>query len=62
MCSLSITPGARVLMALKGPPVGRPGLGSNVSMWLGPPLSHKRMHAPARGAGPAAANAVPVAR
>ena len=30
-------------MALNGPPVGRPGLGSNVSSWLAPPASHSRM-------------------
>ncbi len=49
--------GARVLMARNGPPVERPGFGSNVSMWLGPPLSHKRMHALALGEGPGAASA-----
>src|ERR1019366_2163842 len=53
-CSLSVMPGTRVLRALNEPPVGLPGLGSKVSMWLGPPLSHKRMQAPAGRAGLAA--------
>src|SRR6185312_8879227 len=28
----------------KGPPVGRPGFMSKVSIWLAPPFIHKRMH------------------
>src|SRR5262245_34649103 len=45
----------RVSMALNGPLVSEPGLGSKVSMWLGPPLSHSRMHALARRAAASAA-------
>src|SRR5262249_52295987 len=32
------TPGMPVGMVPNGPPVGMPGLGSKVSIWLGPPL------------------------
>src|SRR5581483_6827163 len=39
------TPGAAVSMALASPPVGVPGLGSNVSNWLGPPCMNSRMQA-----------------
>src|SRR5262245_37111688 len=31
-------------MALKGPPCAVPGRRSNVSLWLGPPSIHSRMH------------------
>ena len=37
------TPGIFVGMLPKGPPLGRPGLGSQVSNWLGAPQSHSRM-------------------
>ena len=43
-CSLIITPGADVAIALNGPPLACPGLGSKVSSWLGPPGIHSRMH------------------
>ena len=36
-------PGTLVLIGRNGPPVGRPGFMSKVSMWLGPPAIHKRM-------------------
>ena len=36
-------PGILVGMLLKGPPVVVPGLGSQVSNWLGPPQSQSRM-------------------
>jgi hypothetical protein len=39
----SCTPGAAVSIALVGPPVFVPGFGSNVSSWLGPPLSQSTM-------------------
>ena len=39
------TPDTAVPMALNSPPVGRPGLGSKVSMWLGPPAMYSRMQA-----------------
>ncbi len=38
-------PGARVAMSWKGPPVFWPGLGSQVSRWLGPPFIHSTMQA-----------------
>ena len=41
--SLISTPLALVLMGLKNPAVGRPGFGSQVSMWLIPPPFQKRM-------------------
>src|SRR3954452_2743156 len=37
------TPGTTVGIALYGPPVGRPGLGSQVSSWLAPPASQRRI-------------------
>src|SRR5262245_7642707 len=42
-CSENFTPLMRVSMALNSPPVFVPGLGSNVSMWLGPPFIQRRM-------------------
>ena len=47
-CWQNCIPDTAVSMAVKGPLVSAPGLGSNVSMWLGPPLSHNRMQALAR--------------
>ena len=38
-------PGTAVAMALVSPPWSVPGLGSNVSSWLGPPAIQSRMHA-----------------
>src|SRR5579872_4408950 len=38
-------PAAAVETALVEPPLGVPGLGSQVSIWLGPPPSHTRMQA-----------------
>src|SRR4051812_5911009 len=43
-CSLTWMPATEVSMALNGPPLAWPGLGSNVSSWLGPPFIHRRMH------------------
>ena len=37
------TPGTAVGIARNGPPVGRPGFGSNVSSWLAPPASQSRI-------------------
>src|SRR3954451_2961301 len=37
-------PGTLVAIGLNGPPWAWPVLGSNVSVWLGPPVIHKRMH------------------
>ena len=37
------TPGIFVEMLPNGPPLGRPGLGSHVSNWLGAPQSQSRM-------------------
>src|SRR5262249_31201644 len=37
------TPGMRVATGRNGPPVGRPGFMSNVSIWLAPPFIHRRM-------------------
>ena len=66
-CSQSKTPGSLVGMTPNGPRFwsGRSGLGSQVSMWLGPPAIQSRMTAlfaadrPARlgGPGPAAEQA-----
>src|SRR4051794_19166161 len=39
------TPGVAVATALDGPCVSAPGLGSNVSNWLGPPAIQRRMQA-----------------
>src|SRR5262245_6350181 len=36
-------PGSAVGIARYGPPVGLPGLGSNVSSWLAPPASHSKI-------------------
>src|ERR1043165_296127 len=43
MCSQRWMPEALVSCALKGPLGDCPGLGSQVSMWLGPPASQSRM-------------------
>jgi hypothetical protein len=43
-CSLIRMPGALVGISRKGPPLAWPGLRSKVSVWLGPPLIHSRMH------------------
>lgn len=37
------TPGIEVGILLNGPLLGRPGLGSQVSNWLGAPQSHSKM-------------------
>src|SRR5262249_35558456 len=37
-------PGTLVSAAANGPPLACPGFRSNVSIWLGPPLIHKRTH------------------
>src|SRR5437763_80678 len=42
--SLKRTPGALVAVSLKGPPLEWPGFRSKVSIWLGPPFIHSRMH------------------
>src|SRR5262245_14992823 len=41
-CSENFAPLIRVSIALNSPPVLVPGLGSNVSMWLGPPFIQRR--------------------
>jgi hypothetical protein len=43
-CSLMRTPGAAVAISLKGPPLACPGFKSKVSVWLGPPFIHSKMH------------------
>ena len=43
-CSLKRTPAAAVSSSRKGPPLAEPGLRSKVSIWLGPPSIHNRMH------------------
>jgi hypothetical protein len=43
-CCEILMPGAAVSIAWNGPPCACPGLGSNVSVWLGPPVIHRRMH------------------
>src|SRR5947209_2596813 len=43
-CSLTLMPGTLVAISLYGPPLAWPGLRSNVSIWLGPPFIHSRMH------------------
>ena len=55
-CSLISMPGAEVAMGLKSPAPLLPGLRSKVSLWLGPPSIHIRMHdlALPEGAGAAA--------
>ena len=55
-CSLMRMPGTAVSMALNSPPLAWPGLGSNVSIWLGPPVIQSRMH-DLRRPGSAAASA-----
>src|SRR5438445_13221437 len=54
-CSLILSPGALVAISLKGPPLACPGLRSKVSIWLGPPFIHSRMHARLRSGCAAAA-------
>ncbi len=55
-CSLIMMPGTAVSMALNSPPLAWPGLGSNVSVWLGPPVIQSRMHDfRRRGSAPASA-------
>src|SRR5262249_39754145 len=44
-CSLIWMPGTAVGMALYGPPLTWPGFRSKVSIWLGPPVIHRRMQA-----------------
>src|SRR5262245_43562789 len=56
-CSLILIPGTLVAISLTGPPLACPGLRSNVSMWLGPPDIHRRMHAFLRAGCAAAAPA-----
>src|SRR5690242_18992822 len=43
MSELKCTPGIDVGRLGYGPPLGRPGLGSHVSNWLGAPQSQSRM-------------------
>src|SRR5215207_9344370 len=43
-CSLISTPEALVLIGLNSPAPLLSGLRSNVSLWLGPPSIHRRMH------------------
>src|SRR5947209_5466540 len=43
-CSLILMLGTAVEISLKGPPLTVPGFKSNVSIWLGPPFIHRRMH------------------
>ena len=43
-CGPSSIPGTADWMGLKGPLLAWPGLGSNVSVWLGPPDIQRRMH------------------
>ena len=43
-CSLILMPGTLVSISLNGPPLAWPGLRSKVSIWLGPPVIHSRMH------------------
>src|SRR5205807_3308128 len=56
-CSLMRMPGTAVGISLKGPPWAVPGFRSKVSLWLGPPSIHSRMHdlclAPVAAARPA---------
>src|SRR5262249_8919111 len=42
--SLILMPETLVSISLKMPPLSVPGLRSNVSIWLGPPFIHRRMH------------------
>src|SRR4051794_23003324 len=44
-CSLIWMPGTAVSIALNWPPLAWPGLGSKVSVWLGPPVIQSKMHA-----------------
>src|SRR6185312_8071039 len=44
-CSAMRMPGVLVSMPLMGPPLSVPGLGSKVSIWLGPPFIQSRMQA-----------------
>ena len=56
-CSLILMPGTLVAISLKGPPLAWPGLRSKVSIWLGPPFIHSRMHERLRCGSSAAAAA-----
>ncbi len=58
-CSPTRTPGAAVSIAWNGPPFAWSGLGSKVSVWVGPPAIHSTMHARLR-AGSSAARAARV--
>jgi hypothetical protein len=42
--SLIRMPGTEVAISLKGPPLVCPGFRSKVSIWLGPPFIHSKMH------------------
>ncbi len=53
-CSQICMPGTAVSIGLNVPPLAWPGFMSKVSIWLGPPLIHSKMHARFR-AGSAAA-------
>ncbi len=56
-CSLIRIPGTAVSIALNSPPLAWPGLGSKVSIWLGPPVIQSRMHDLRRDGCPAASAA-----
>ena len=56
-CSLIRMPGTAVSIALNSPPLAWPGLGSKVSIWLGPPVIQSRMHDLRRAGCPAASAA-----
>src|SRR5207237_10673387 len=43
-CSLIRRPGVAVAISRNGPPLAWPGFKSKVSIWLGPPFIHSRMH------------------
>src|SRR5690242_13380958 len=43
-CSENFKPGTEVSISLNVEPLAWPGFKSNVSIWLGPPLIHSRMH------------------
>ncbi len=60
-CSLMRMPGTDVSIGLNSPrtSAGASGLGSNVSMWLGPPAIQSRMHDLGRGPSGAAAASRP---
>ncbi len=59
-CSEMRRPGALVWISRNGPPFFVPGLRSKVSIWLGPPFIHRRMHERLRcGSSAARAASVP---